>query len=67
MSTSDDASTKPSNNTSLSAESTRTLTDKPLEKPLDPETKRWIHRLVDGMRVLATSETERRKIAKKLF
>ena len=49
------------------AESTKTPTDKPSETPLDPSTQDWIHRLVEGMKVLATNEEERRKIAKRLF
>ncbi len=45
----------------------KTRTDKPSEMPIDPSTQDWIHRLVDGMKVMATNEEERRKIAKKLF
>jgi hypothetical protein len=35
--------------------------------PLDPQTKNWIDRLIEGMKVLATNEAERQKITKKLF
>jgi hypothetical protein len=45
----------------------KTPTDKPLDTPLDPGVKEWIHRLVDGMKILATNEAERRKIDKKIF
>lgn len=58
---------KPLNTTVAAVESTKTPTDKPSETPLDPGTQDWIHRLVEGMKVLATNEEERRKIAKKLF
>jgi hypothetical protein len=67
MSTSHKDFVKPLNTTAPPDESTKTPTDKPLDMPLDPETKDWIHRLVDGMRVLATNEDERKRIAKQLF
>ena len=35
---------------------------KPSDKSMDPRTKDWIHRLAEGMKVLATNEAERRKI-----
>jgi hypothetical protein len=65
MSTSDNASSKPSNNTAAPAKSATLPTDSPVDLPLDPQTKNWIHRLIEGMKVLATNEAERRKI--KLF
>jgi hypothetical protein len=67
MSTSSKDFIKPLNTSAAPAESPKTLTDKPLDTPLDPSIKEWIHRLVDGMKILATNEAERRKIDKKIF
>jgi len=67
MSTSHKDLKLPLNTTVPPAESTKTPTDKLLDRPLDPETKGGIHRLIDGMKVLATNEAERKRIAKKLF
>jgi hypothetical protein len=67
MSTSSKDFIKPLSTTAAPAESPKTPTDKPLGAPLDPGVKEWIHRLVDGMKILATNEAERRKIDKKIF
>ena len=67
MSTSHKDFVKPLNTTAPPDESTKTPTDKPLDMPLDPSVQNWIHRLVKRMNVLATNETERKRIAKKLF
>lgn len=57
----------PSSSSTAPAVSTTMPTIKPSATPLDPRTRGWIQRLVKGMRTLATSEVERRRIAKKLF
>jgi hypothetical protein len=67
MSTSSKDFIKPLNTTAAPAESTKTPTDKPSEMPLDPSIQDWIHRLAEGMNIMATNEEERRKIAKRLF
>jgi hypothetical protein len=67
MSTSSKDFIKPLKTTAPPNESAKAPTDSPSDKSMDPRTKEWIHRLAEGMKVLATNEAERRKIDKKVF
>jgi hypothetical protein len=67
MNGSDKDSAKPLNTTAASDESTKAPADSSSDSSIDPKTQEWIHRLAEGMRVMATNEEERRKIAKRLF